>query len=65
VGERMSTPPSLATSGNTWPGARNRAAAVPLASAAHVLLRSSAEMPVVRAVPHVDRHVKAVPSAHR
>ena len=47
--ERISTPPSLATSGNTWPGRTKSAAPVlPLASARTVLVRSSAEMPVVR-----------------
>src|SRR6267142_661605 len=45
----MSTPPSLATNGNTWPGRTKSAAPLlRLASARTVLLRSSAEMPVVR-----------------
>ncbi len=61
--ERMSTPPSLATSGKTWPGRTKSAAPLlPLASARTVLLRSSAEMPVVRPCRTSTDTVKAVPS---
>ena len=61
--ERISTPPSLATSGNTWPGRTKSAAPLlPLASARTVLLRSSAEMPVVKPWRTSTETVKAVPS---
>ena len=47
---------ACATSGKTWPGRTKSAAPLlPLASARTVLVRSSAEMPVVSAVAHVDR----------
>ena len=61
--ERISTPPSLATSGKTWPGRTKSAAPLlPLASARTVLVRSSAEMPVVRPWRTSTVMVKAVPS---
>ena len=61
--DRISTPPSLATSGNTWPGLTKSAAPLlPLASARTVLVRSSAEMPVVRPWRTSTVMVKAVPS---
>jgi len=47
--DRMRTPPSRAMSGNTWPGrAKSAAPALGLARARTVLVRSSAEIPVVR-----------------
>src|SRR6185437_7294573 len=47
--DRISTPPSRATRGNTWPGRTKSAAPLlSLASARTVLQRSSAEMPVVK-----------------
>ncbi len=61
--DRISTPPSLATSGNTWPGRTKSAAPLlPLASARTVLVRSSAEMPVVRPWRTSTDTVNAVPS---
>ena len=61
--ERISTPPSRATSGNTWPGRTKSAAPLlSLASARTVLQRSSAEMPVVRPCRTSTETVKAVPS---
>ena len=61
--ERISTPPSLATSGKTWPGRTKSAAPLlPLASARTVLVRSSAEMPVVSPWRTSTDTVKAVPS---
>ena len=61
--ERISTPPSLATSGKTWPGRTKSAAPLlPLASARTVLVRSSAEMPVVSPWRTSTVMVKAVPS---
>src|SRR5262245_2939178 len=46
--ERISTPPSLATSGKTCPGrTKSLAPILPLASARTVLVRSSAEIPVI------------------
>src|ERR1043166_7062400 len=61
--ERISTPPSRATSGNTWPGRTKSAAPLlPLASARTVLVRSSAEMPVVSPWRTSTVMVKAVPS---
>ena len=61
--ERISTPPSLAISGNTWPGcAKSAAPILPLASARTVLQRCSAEMPVVRPWWASTETVKAVPS---
>src|SRR5690349_21793274 len=61
--ERISTPPSRATSGNTWPGRTKSAAPLlPLASARTVLVRSSAEMPVVSPCRTSTETVKAVPS---
>ena len=61
--ERISTPPSLATSGKTWPGRTKSAAPeLPLASARTVLVRSSAEMPVVSPWRTSTVTVKAVPS---
>src|SRR5215472_7328447 len=61
--ERISTPPSLATSGKTWPGrTKSDAPALPLASARTVLQRSSAEMPVVKPCRTSTETVKAVPS---
>src|SRR5262249_2222665 len=59
----MSTPPSLPTSGNTWPGrTKSLAPLFGLASARTVLLRSSAEMPVVRPWRTSTDTGKAVPS---
>ena len=61
--ERISTPPSLPTSGNTWPGRTKSAPPLlPLASARTLLQRSSAEMPVVRPWRTSTDTVKAVPS---
>ena len=61
--ERISTPPSLATSGKTWPGrTKSLAPLLPLASARTVLVRSSAEMPVVKPWRTSTVTVKAVPS---
>ena len=61
--ERISTPPSLAISGKTWPGRTKSAAPMlPLASARTVLERCSAEMPVVRPCWTSTETVKAVPS---
>ncbi len=61
--ERMSTPPSRAISGNTWPGRTKSAAPLlPLASARTVLVRSSAEMPVVSPWRTSTETVNAVPS---
>src|SRR5213593_2468164 len=57
----MSTPPSLATSGKTWPGrTKSEAPLLPLASARTVLVRSSAEMPVVSPWRTSTDTVKAV-----
>src|SRR6195952_3340039 len=59
----MSTPPSLATSGKTWPGRTKSAAPMLLlASARTVLQRCSAEMPVVSPCLTSTVTVKAVPS---
>src|SRR4051812_11610899 len=59
----MSTPPSFATSGKTWPGRTKSAAPLlPLASARTVLLRSSADMPVVNPWRTSTETVNAVPS---
>src|SRR5215471_739084 len=61
--ERISTPPSRATSGNTWPGrTKSVAPLLGLASARTVLVRSSAEMPVVSPWRTSTETVKAVPS---
>ena len=61
--ERISTPPSLAISGNTWPGRTKSAAPLlPLASARTVLVRSSAEIPVVSPWRTSTDTVNAVPS---
>ena len=61
--ERISTPPSLATSGNTWPGrTKSLAPMLRLASARTVLQRCSADMPVVRPWRTSTETVKAVPS---
>ena len=61
--ERISTPPSLAISGNTWPGrTKSLAPMLPLASARTVLQRCSAEMPVVMPCLTSTETVKAVPS---
>src|SRR5437016_2989592 len=61
--ERISTPPSLATSGKTWPGrTKSDGPALWLASARTVLQRSSAEIPVVRPCRTSTETVKAVPS---
>src|SRR6266446_1606587 len=60
--ERISTPPSRATSGKTWPGRTKSAAPLlGLASARTVLVRSSAEMPVVSPWRTSTETVKAVP----
>src|SRR4051812_25778071 len=61
--ERMSTPPSLAISGKMWPGRTKSAAPMLLlASARTVLVRCSAEMPVVSPWRTSTDTVKAVPS---
>src|SRR6185437_10523342 len=61
--ERMSTPPCRATSGKTWPGrTKSLAPLLSLASARTVLVRSSAEMPVVSPWRTSTVTVKAVPS---
>src|SRR5215831_2760282 len=61
--ERISTPPSRATSGNTWPGrTKSVAPLLGLASARTVLVRSSAEMPVVSPWRTSTETVNAVPS---
>ena len=61
--ERISTPPSRAISGKTWPGRTKSAAPMlPLASARTVLQRCSAEMPVVSPWRTSTETVKAVPS---
>ncbi len=61
--ERMSTPPSRAMSGKTWPGrTKSPAPMLPLASARTVLQRCSAEIPVVRPCLTSTVTVKAVPS---
>src|SRR6267142_5315751 len=61
--ERISTPPFLATSGKTWPGrTKSEAPLLPLASARTVLVRSSAEIPVVTPCRTSTETVKAVPS---
>ncbi len=60
--ERMSTPPSLAIRGNTWPGRTKSAGPIlPLARPRTVLLRCSAEMPVVKPCLISTETVKAVP----
>ena len=61
--ERISTPPSLAISGKTWPGrTKSLAPMLSLASARTVLQRCSAEMPVVMPCFTSTETVKAVPS---
>ena len=61
--ERISTPPSRAISGKTWPGrTKSSAPMLPLASARTVLQRCSAEMPVVMPWRTSAETVKAVPS---
>src|SRR3954470_10096710 len=61
--ERISTPPSRAISGKTWPGrTKSPAPILPLARARTVLQRCSAEMPVVRPCLTSTVTVKAVPS---
>ncbi len=61
--ERVSTPPSRAISGKTWPGRTKSAAPMlPLDRARTVLARCSAEMPVVRPCLTSTVTVKAVPS---
>ncbi len=59
----MSTPPSLAISGKTWPGrTKSLAPMLRFASALTVLQRCSAEMPVVMPCLTSTEMVKAVPS---
>jgi hypothetical protein len=61
--ERISTPPSRAISGKTWPGrTKSLAPMLGLASARTVLQRCSAEMPVVMPCLTSTETVKAVPS---
>ena len=59
---RISTPPSTACKGNTWPGCTRSAATVLCATATcTVRARSAAEMPVVTPVAASIEAVKAVP----